>query len=39
MSNLSIPKVKKTVVINMVVNRMDAIVAAIYAQLILPQVF
>jgi hypothetical protein len=35
---LSIPKVQTPVVINMVVNRMDAIVAARYAPLILPQV-
>jgi hypothetical protein len=34
----SIPKVQTPVVTNMVVNRMDAIVAAIYAPLILPQV-
>jgi hypothetical protein len=35
---LSLPKIQTTVVTNMVVNRMDAIVAARYAPLILPQV-
>ena len=34
----SIPKVQTPVVTNMVVNRMDAIVAARYAPLIFPQV-